>query len=316
MKSAAIAFYNTENFFDVHDDKDKFDDFYTKNGKLEWNLERYNAKVRKISKVISEIGRKQTVEPPLFIGLAEVEGKRVLNDLIYSNQLIHWKYDYVHFESKDERGINNAMLYRTDKISVVKSSPISTVFYRENGIEDFTRDVLYVKFLLEEIEIHTFTVHLPSRRNDNANVEFRNQILEVLRNKVDEILRDDPHAYVLIMGDFNGNPNNEFARSILKTQAGKDLLNNELYNPMLTIGYGVGTLKFEGKWQLFDQILFSKQFFNEDGKLKYHSTQIFNEQMVREWEGKYRGYPFRTFAGIKYLGGYSDHFPIFTILNY
>src|SRR5690625_6941584 len=131
------------------------------------------------------------------------------------------------------------MLYRTDKISVVKSSLISTVFYRENGIEDFTRDVLYVKFLLEESEIHTFTVHLPSRRNDNANVEFRNQILEVLRNKVDEILRDDPHAYVLIIGDFIGNPNNDFERSFLIKKAGKDLYNDVFFSPIHQIRYGV-----------------------------------------------------------------------------
>lgn len=316
MKSAVIAFYNTENFFDVHDDAHKFDDFYTKNGQLKWDQKRYNDKVRKISKVIGDIGVKQTTEPPLIMGLAEIEGKRVLNDLIYSDNLLEWNYDYIHFESKDERGIDNAILYRTDKISVIKSSPIQTVFHRENEIQDFTRDVLYVKFLLEEMEIHTFTVHLPSRRNDNANLEFRNKILEVLRMKVDEILVDDPHAYILIMGDFNGNPNNEFAQSILKTNSNKDMFDDELYNPMLNLGYGIGTLKFKGKWQMYDQMLFSKQFFIEQKKLNYHSTHIYNEQMIRESKGKFIGYPFRTFAGRKYLGGYSDHFPIFTILNY
>lgn len=316
MKSAGIAFYNTENFFYAHRSAELPDGFYSKEGQLNWNRKRYIDKVEKISKVIAEIGLKQIGDPPLFIGLSEIEGKHVLNDLVFSENLKVWNYEYIHFESKDERGIDNAVLYRIDKISIMKSSPISTVFIRENGDCEFTRDVLYVKFLLEEIEIHTFTVHLPSRRNSDINLEFRNQILKDLRTKVDEILTDDPNAYILIMGDFNGNPNNEFARSILKTKPGKDLSEDELYNPMLSIGYGIGTLKFKGKWQLYDQMLFSKQFFVDQNKLKYHSTQIYNEQMVRESKGENRGFPYRTFAGKKYLGGYSDHFPIFTILNY
>ncbi|WP_245531760.1 hypothetical protein [Anaerophaga thermohalophila] len=30
---------------------------------------------------------------------------------------------------------------------------------------------------------------------------------------------------------------------------------------------------------------------------------------MRQQEGDYRGYPYRTFVGDWYHGGYSDHFP-------
>lgn len=313
MKTATIAFYNTENFFN---DGDKLDDSFIIKGNLEWNRKRYEDKVQKISEVISVIGVKETGEPPLFIGLAEIEGKSVLKDLVSSEYLFPWKYDYIHFDSKDERGIDTALLYRKEHISIIEVIPIRESFTTKKGRIDFTRDVLYVKFELEKGVIHSFIIHLPSRRDNNTNSEFRNSMLRKIRAKVEEILEENPDANIVLMGDFNGNPNDEFSRSILKSTPDLEPMSDELYNPMLTIGYGVGTMLYDGRWQLFDQMLFSKHFLSAESTLKYQSTHIYNSQIISEQDGKCKGAPFRTFAGIKYLGGYSDHFPVFAILNY
>lgn len=317
MKPFSIAFYNTENFFDIYENSKKFDNDYLPTGNRKWTKERYDNKVLKISGVISELGLKETGEPPLFIGLAEIENKRVLRDLVESVHLKDFNYEYVHFESQDERGIDNALLYRRDFFENVQSIPLSNSFLRENGREDFSRDILYSKFQLKNTLIHCFIVHLPSRRDNDFNKEFRNLILNTLRKKVDELLDKDPSAYVMVMGDFNGNPTDVDAQAILNTTDLDDFEINQLYNPMMQIGFGMGTLKYEGKWILFDQMLFSKSFFNSnENSLKFQSIHIYKDKSVQDWDRRFKGSPFRTYVGNKYLGGYSDHFPIYAILNY
>lgn len=316
MDLFSIAFYNTENFFDVYDDHTKFDEDFLPEGKRNWTVERYDDKKRKIARVIGELGRKETGHPPLLVGLAEVEGKRVLNDLVFSEQLKKYAYDYVHFESKDERGIDVALLYRKEFVQILDAKPIESVFERENGRLDFSRDLLYVKFKIADFEIHSFTLHLPSRRDDDANLLFRNQNLQQLRQEIDKLLAQDAQAYILCLGDFNGNPNDEYAVSLLNTglELGDDA--HRLFNPMLNIGHGIGSLKHLGRWKLFDQFLFSRKFVQESkSALHFESAHIYRDEKLKDKNRRFKGAPFRTFAGSKYLGGYSDHFPIYAILR-
>lgn len=316
MELFSIAFYNTENFFDIIDDPSKFDEDFLPDGKRDWTRERYEAKRAKIARVIGELGKQETKHPPLLVGLAEIEGKRVLNDLIFSSTLEKFGYDYIHFESKDERGIDNAVLYRKDFLKVVEARPISCDFVRENGRIDYTRDLVYVQFELAGTNLHTFTVHLPSRRDDDANLEFRNSILAILRKEIDSILSKNTEAFLVVLGDFNGNPNDEFAREILNTTEQEEMVSMQLYNPMLNIGHGLGTLKHLGRWKIFDQMLFSKAFVNSsEAKFQFKSVHIYRDEKLKDKNRKFKGAPFRTFAGGKYLGGYSDHFPIYGLIQ-
>lgn len=319
MKLGTIVFYNTENFFDISDDPDKFENEFTPTGSKKWTKNRYENKVGKISSVLSEIGKKETGELPLVIGLAEVENKNVLTDLVQSEHLAEFGYDFIHFDSLDERGIDTAILYRCEKVIVKKSEPIRSVFFNENRAEnqDYTRDVLYTELTLEGKSIHLFVAHLPSRRDSGKNTVFRNQILNEIRVKIDTILEKNIESQIILMGDLNGNPNDKDAQSILKSKGETAIHEKELYNPMLNMLYKKGTLKHKGKWIIFDQILFSKYFLsNSEAKIQFHSAHIYNDRSVQEWDKKYKGMPFRTFVGTKYLGGYSDHFPVYAILNY
>lgn len=311
----AIAFYNTENFFDAYKDFNPTDPAFRSNGARGWNVERYQNKLKKISEVLAEIGQKETGEPPLLIGLAEIEGKRVLNDLVESKALSKFQYDFIHFESQDERGMDNAILYRKNLIQPIVTAPIRDRFFHEDGREDFTRDILYVQFEFEKTSLHTFTLHLPSRRNDNVNLAFRNEVLQNLRQQIDRIFTENPAANIVLLGDFNGNPNDADARKILQTSAEKNCKNHELYNPMLTIGYGIGTMIHEGNWMLYDQMIFSKAMLDATAKIQFQSMHIFKPEKIVDRSRKFQGVPFRTFSGTRYLGGFSDHFPIFAIIN-
>lgn len=319
MNSAAIAFYNTENFFDTIDDPEKYENEYTPEGSRKWTQKRYENKVWKISSVISEIGMKETGAPPLFIGLAEIENDTVLKDLINSEHLVDFGYDFIHFDSPDERGIDNALLYRKEFIEEIKSEPIRLIYRKPPDFTsvDYSRDILYSKISFSHQVLHVFVVHLPSRRDVDVNREFRNQFLGEIRNRVNEVLLFDPDAQIVVMGDFNGNPNDSDAVEILQTTFDKEIHGEELYNPMMGMMYKTGSLKHEGRWILFDQILFTQSFLVESNpKLKFDSAHIYNDRSVQDWNRRFKGSPFRTYAGTKYLGGYSDHFPVYAILNY
>ena len=213
-------------------------------------------------------------------------------------------YGFIHYDSLDERGIDNAILYRKNLIRLLKSEPLRFTFPEEAVVpEDFTRDVLYVRFKLNQNLLHTFVVHLPSRRNPDVNRDFRNLILTKIRAKADEILNSEPNAYIVIMGDFNGNPGDEDARSILRTTDSEPMNDGGFFNPMFQFKYKSGSLKHEGKWIMFDQILFSKMFFSQTpGSIQMKSTHIYNDHSVKEWNRRFKGSTFRTFAGTKYLG--------------
>ncbi len=315
MNHFSIGFYNTENFFDTSDDSFKHDNEFTPNGSKKWTEKRYRNKVRKIGQAISQLGLKETSRPPLFVGLAEVENAKVLNDLIHSENLNEFNYNYIHFESLDERGIDTALIYRKDLIHPENIEPIRLTFPETGDPTDFTRDVLYVQFKFQEYLIHTFVMHLPSRRDVDVNRDFRNMILTKVRKRMDDIFEQNPDSYIVLMGDMNGNPDDLDAVNILKTKEVNQIEPHELYNPMFELKKSTGSLKHAGKWILFDQVLFSHSFFQPSGIVWDH-TEVYRDKMIQDWDRRFSGSPFRTYAGNKYLGGYSDHFPVYAILNY
>lgn len=316
MSHFSIAFYNTENFFDPANDSRTHDNDFTPTGSKKWTEKRYRNKVWKIGQAISLLGFSETGNPPVFAGLAEIENAKVLHDLVHSEHLEEFDYDFIHFESLDERGIDTALIYRRELIFPEKIEPIRLTF-PESGIPtDFTRDVLYVKFKFQNWFIHTFVLHLPSRRDIDVNRDFRNMILQKVRSKMDEIFDEDPNAYVVIMGDMNGNPDDIDAVNILKTREVSQIEPREMYNPMFDLRKSSGSLRHAGNWILFDQILFSKSFFEPVNGIIWNRTEVFRDRIVQEWDKRFSGSPFRTYAGNKYLGGYSDHFPVYAILNY
>lgn len=306
-----IAFYNLENLFDTKDDPDTLDDDFTPKGFKKWSMKRYRRKLYKLAKTISEIGKNSSVNPPVLVGVAEVENEDVIKDLIGAEPLRDIDYGFVHYDSPDERGIDTALIYHKPTFKVLYSEPITLLIYEDDGVRDTTRDILYVKGLLNGEEIHVFVNHWPSRRDgDRETGHKRVQAAETIREFMSRLEKDTEEPNYIIMGDFNDGP---FANSI------KTLMDSTtLYNPMeKLLTQERGSANYKRSWMLFDQIMFSHNFFNyEKGTHSFAHANIFDEKYLTEFKGKYSGSPYRTYAGRKYIGGYSDHFPVYIQLKY
>ncbi|MCK0204910.1 endonuclease/exonuclease/phosphatase family protein [Ornithobacterium rhinotracheale] len=314
----SIAFYNVENLFDTFDDPKTFDDDFTPEGKKHWTMERYRNKIGKIAKAISEIGKRRIGYPPSIVGLAEVENKTVLRDLLNVSHLKKTPYRYVHFDSLDERGVDVALIYNTEEFLLNHAEPIRPPkFVDKWGRVDYTRDVLYVNGKLHETFMHIFVVHLPSQRYKKINESKRHAIAELIKSRIDYIIENEENPHIVILGDFNTNPDADTLHKFFKaTPNYMNQGNLQFFNPMeLLMAEKKYTTTHRGDWIFYDQMLFSKAFMNEYDGLNLVDADVFNPYFLQEWKRKYRGIPFRTYVGRKYLGGYSDHFPIYAILK-
>lgn len=308
-KHFAIGFYNLENLFDTVDDPKTLDDDFTEFSKKNWNEKRFRKKIKKLARVISSIGYQDIKHPPVLLGVAEVENAAVLDDLVASKFLHRKGYDYVHFDSPDERGIDNALIYRKDYFSVVKKEAYAVYLTDEMGERDYTRDILYVHGMLEDQSLHILINHWPSRRKGTSETEHK-RITAAERNLeiIERIYEEEANARIVIMGDFNDDPHNESV---------KRLITQRFYNPMeVLLTKYEGTLRHKDVWHLFDQIIISHNFLQgHNNPFQFKSAKIFSPNEIKEYKGKFKGLPFRTYGGKKYLGGFSDHFPVYSIFT-
>jgi predicted extracellular nuclease len=315
-----VAFYNVENLFDAIKDTHVLDGDFTEFGRKNWTENRYQKKLTKISDAISKIGFELTGKLPAIVGLAEVENKKVLHDLITQPKLAQSTYDFIHYNSPDERGIDVALLYDTRVFIPSHSEPLVIHLENEDGVRDATRDILYVEGVLAGTPVHIYVNHWPSRRDgtettDAKRVEVASQLIQHIETKDPKSKRTDQHIeineahHVIIMGDFNDDPeNNSIKEGILPK--GFDNITAPLKK------FHRGSLNHQFKWNLFDQIMISESLHNDvPNSLYFHKADIFDDIMLRQWKGKYRGQPARTFAGRNYKGGYSDHFPVFALFR-
>lgn len=314
-----IMFYNTENLFDTIDDPEKNDDeFLPKSGRY-WTGKRYKKKINSLYKVIVGVGG---WEPPEMIGLCEVENRAVLEDLVRKTPLSKFDYEIVHVESPDERGIDNALLFRKEKISILSSRAI-TINYRGQNSYDKTRDILYVKCVVQENDtLHVFVNHWPSRWEGLSVTEPKRMFVAgILRSKIDSICDSASDPNIIIMGDFNDEAENKSLKNILKANINtKGIKKDQLYNMPIDLkgSKNKGTLKYKSHWNLFDRFIVSGTLLSDKNSIYSGSGKmnIYSPDFLLVEDEKYLGYkPFRTYYGYKYKGGFSDHLPIYLDLH-
>jgi len=314
-----VMFYNLENFFDTRNDSLLLgDDEFSYGGLRYWSKEKYKRKLINIYKVIVNIGG---WEPPEIIGVCEIENKWILSELTNGTPLRNFNYKFIHYDSPDPRGIDVAMIYRSDKFKPVYHQPIN-VRYPFDTLSK-TRDILYVKGLTTTNDtLHIFVNHFPSKYGGaSITIEKRNYVAKLLKSKVDSILNCNIDSKILVMGDFNDEPNDESIKKYLESRCdtanfGEHNLFNLMCNSLKE--YGIGTNKFREKWSVIDQILISKSLINPNGwHIKNLKSNIFAPDFLLITDETYLGFKtFRTYNGIKYTGGFSDHLPIFIDLIY
>lgn len=316
---AGVGFYNLENLFDTIVDPDTnkiLQDDFTPKGKKAWTSKRYHEKLVNLSKVISELGTEVNPDGLAILGVAEIENKSVLEDLVKESSIASRNYQIVHYESPDRRGIDVGLLYNPSYFKV-ESSQVYTLKMPDND-NFFTRDQLVVNGYLNDELVHVIVAHWPSRSGgQKRSAPKRNAAGQLARSIIDSIQKTEPNAKIMFMGDLNDDPTNASVKKHLNTVAKKeDAKGKLLFNPMESFyKKGVGTLAWRDTWNLFDQIVISSGLVDEDySSYKYYKTKVYSKPYMKQSSGRYQGYPFRSYAGGSYAGGYSDHFPVYLYL--
>ena len=315
-----VGFYNQENLFDTCHDEGKRDYDFLPTGSYKWNAMKYNHKLNNMSRALADMGT--DVLPNIgcaIIGLAEVENSKALDDLVAQPALSARNYQYVHIEGPDRRGIDCALLYNPSLFSVKNTRLVPYVQKLKKDSAFYTRGFLTVSGTLADEHIAVIVCHLPSRFSESFYRELGAEQVKAIK---DSLLNDDPNCKVFVMGDMNDDPIDKSMAGILRGKGNiKDVNQGDMYNPWynILVKEGVGTLLYQGSWNLFDQILVTPNLLNKDDKkdfssLKFWKNQIFKRDYLFQTEGKYKGSPKRTTAGGVWLDGYSDHLPVVVYL--
>lgn len=316
----SIGFYNLENLFDTIDNPTTRDEDFLPGGLYQWNTYKYTSKQANMAKVISQMGTEFNPDGLAILGVAEVENRKVLEDLTSQPALKSRQYKVIHFDSPDERGIDCGLLYNPKYFKPSGARPFQVNLNSPaDSVKDYTRDVLYVTGLLNGDPIHLMVNHWPSRLGgESASAARRAKAAAVCRHIADSLSMANPKAKIIIMGDLNDDPINASVTKVLGAKSRtKDLENpGDLYNPMMDLyKSGTGTLAYRDAWNLFDQMIISHPLADKKvGGWQLYKALIFRQPWLLQTEGGFKGYTFRTFNGDVFINGYSDHLPVYLVL--
>lgn len=329
-----IAFYNLENLFDTLHDAGKNDYEFLPNGANQWGKMKYENKLANMSKVLSELCTDRIPFGAVVVGVSEIENRNVLEDLLKQPALEKRRWAICHENGPDRRGVECAFLYNP-RVFHYESHMLVPYYYLDPAQPDvnlgfwvddnkkvhaykelkgdtthITRGFLVMSGTMADEKFHFIVCHWPSRF---AGSPVRERAGEQVRELKDALLRQDPGSHVIIMGDMNDDPRNKSMRVALGAKfRAEDVGENELFNPWGKVLYqdGQGTLLYDGKWNLFDQIVFTGNLIGDDYRtIKYQRCEIFLRDYLIQQDGQYKGSPLRTHGGGRWLNGYSDHLP-------
>ncbi len=338
FKVHTVAFYNLENIFDTINDPRINDDEYTPSGAQNWTSRKYKKKLENLSRVLSEIGTPDNPNSPTLIGGCEIENRSVLEDLVKQPKLAGKDYGIVHFDSPDKRGIDVALLYQ--KKHFTPTSYVNIPLYistdmqqgvkakAEDEVSDdklvtdsksnrvYTRDQLLVTGLLDGEEISIIVNHWPSRSGgEKRSSPYREAAGRLNKKIIDSLYKINPNAKIITMGDFNDGSTNKSIKvevgAIGKKEAVKP---GTIYNPFEEMAKkGMGTLAYRDAWDIFDIIMVSAPFTNQQdySSWRYWKAGIYNKPFMITTTGQYKGYPLRN---TQLQPGFSDHFPVYIYL--
>ena len=311
-----VGFYNLENLFDTQHDKGKNDYEFLPEGGYRWNELKYSHKLRNMARVLAEMGTSYLPDVGCaIIGVSEVENARCLTDLCNQAPLKARNFKFCHIEGPDRRGVDCALLYNPAYFKVSNVKLVPYVYDLPKDKDRATRGFLVVSGTLAGEHIAVIVCHWPSR---GVTSYYRESAGRQVKAVKDALLREEPNVKVIVMGDMNDDPTNKSMTKELSckpeiSQVGPGDMYNPWYNVL--VKKGTGTLMYDGKWNLFDQIvmtpnLLHKQNADDYNTLKFRMNEVFRRDYLIQKEGRYKGSPKRTTAGGVWLDGFSDHLPV------
>jgi predicted extracellular nuclease len=317
--SFVVVSYNVENLFDTVDAPQFQDEDFTPGGIKRWTYERYEKKLDDLSRVILSIPER---EMPAIIGLAEVENRNVLSDLAGNRGMKRGKYEIIHEDGKDPRGIECALLYRPDLFRYRSHEYIPV----EDPVdpEYLYRGILHVKGNAPDGSgLHIFMNHWKSRSGGTMETERQRMYAAItLRKQLDLLLSRESDFRVIIMGDFNDEPTNRSITNGLSASGKRKNINlGDQYNLFYDLHnlQGKGTYNYMGQWNMLDQIIVSYNLLNQQKGLStnFEGGSILKEEwMLYESEKWGEKLPSATYSGTDYFGGPSDHLPVYVVFTY
>ena len=317
-KPSLIGFYNLENFYDTVNNPIVDDEEFLPNSERHYNTRIFLDKVERLSSVISQMGIEINPDGLALLGVAEIENDTVLNILVNHKGLKSRKLKIIHYDSPDRRGIDVGLLYNPKYFTPLYSEPLFVQLPGGSKDAFYTRDILYVKGIMDGDTIHVMVGHWPSRSGgEERSIPARAAAAGVIKGVVDSLMAVNIRSKIVIMGDLNDDPISPSLTKILKAKGSTSgLKDGDLYNPWFDFyKKGIGTLAYQDAWGLFDQVVISNAWMDKDqAGYHYFRANIFNREFLVQQTGKYKGYPKRTWDGMTYNYGYSDHFPVFVTM--
>jgi hypothetical protein len=316
-----VAFYNLENLYDTIIDPDPnkvLQDDFTPNGDKRFNSERYQQKLENMAKVIADLGTESQPDGPAVIGVCEIENRLVLEDLVKMPAISSRNYKIVHYDSPDRRGVDVGLLYQEkyfkyeSSASYVLKDPADSTF--------FTRSQLLVSGKVGGEKFHFMVAHWPSRRGgEKRSRPHRILAAELGLHVMDSLRSSDQNAKIVYMGDLNDDPVSYSIKEVIKSNGQVSEVDpGEFFNPMEKLyNQGIGTLAYKDNWNLFDQFICTSPLVEKGSDFstyKFYKAKVFNAAYLKNASGNFAGYPFRTYVGSTWQGGYSDHFPVYMYL--
>ena len=359
--SLSVMFWNVENFFDWRNDSTTESDVaFSAAGERHWTWKRFQAKANAFAKALFWV-EAETGHLPDIVGLEEVENAFVLRQVLQKTALRKLDYKYVHFDSPDRRGIDVALLYHSSRLELLDSKPCH-LFAADTVMA--TRDILLCVFKragtpilsdpstsvmpdpdrasispFQEIPGQAgndgqgragndgaFAVlvnHHPSKYGGASESEPRRRIaVERLRFLADSLAAIGIDR-IIAGGDFNDTPDNLVFRLL---EPALLPLHMDLFRR------GLGTIKYDGKWDLIDHIYVSPALVavpmpaaapdSSSGEVDRPADkvgapsvrarmQILRIPFLLSRDTVHSGEkPLRTYTGPRHTGGVSDHLPV------
>lgn len=319
FKIHTVAFYNLENLFDTINDPTKFDEASPIMEMTVGRSEVYKNKVHNMARVIADIGADGAGNAPAILGVAEVENYGVMVDVVNDPLLFGFDYGIIHYDSPDKRGIDVGMIYQKSIFQPIHTSSHTLYIYDDiTRKRVYTRDQLVVSGNLEGDLIHIIVSHWPSRSGGEERSRSKRVGAAKLNKRIiDSLQIIDPYAKIITMGDLNDDPINVSVKEILQAKAEKEEVELKgIYNPYESFyKRGLGTNAYRDAWSLFDQIMMTQPLLETDySSFRFYKAFIYNKNYLTTKRGRWKGYPFRSFADGGFTGGFSDHFPVYIYL--
>lgn len=315
FSKAVVGFYNLENLFDTINDPNKNDEQFLPEGSYQWTSQRYLQKLDRLSQVIADMMK---LEGGLVVlGVSEVENEQVLLDLVATERLRPFGLKVCHHESPDRRGVDVSFLYNPARFRVIDTAAFPLVV--PDQPEFISRDQWLMTGILDGSDtLYILVNHWPSKSGgERRSLPGRLAAGSLSHDIATGILAKHPSAKIIIMGDLNDNPNSKAIMENLGTKTNtKNLTHNDLYNPMWKMYRdGIGSYAYRDSWEMLDNIIISGGLVTPAKGYRYQSAHVFRKSYLFTKSGSYMDYPFRMYAGGVYQGGYSDHLPVYIILN-